>query len=74
MKKHNLDNHYAKGVSAHTRKTTVENVSEGQVLSFLESKRKGGDKGFQTCKILLLYPYNKGSVNTYGSLFWISKG
>lgn len=52
----------------HTQKEG--NVSEGILPSFLESKRRGGEKRFQSCKNVLTEPYNKVRATED---FWVRK-
>lgn len=46
------------------------NFSEGTLPSFLKSKRKGGEKYFQSCKNVLTEPYNKVRASEN---FWVKK-
>lgn len=48
---HNLDNCLLH-ISAHKRERSMGSMSEGTFPIFMESKRKGGEKCFQTWKIL----------------------
>lgn len=65
-KSHRLGNQHVKDISAHRRKRGMGIISEGTLPSFPESKRKGEEKYFQSCKILLMSPYNKDRAGTPG--------